>query len=317
MNQTTRAYEMLIEKVTKWGETRPDIRALFIVGSRARIIHPADEWSDLDIIIITTRVKYYLSRSNWFEVIGKPWISFTDSTSTGNGKAVRVIFEGGLDVDFAFIPQNLAQTLIYFVKFQKIFPILFRLPIIRRQMEKADGFSAIVCRGTRVLLDKDGFAAYLPMFQERIKPPSPPTISEYLETVNDFWYHAIWTAKHIRRGELWWAKSGCDERMKFRLRKMIEWHIHGKRGWEYETWIRGRFLEEWADPSVLTELQKTFARYDESDLWCALLATMNLFHRLALETAAQLNYLYPISVDQYATRLVSEIRCTRLIGDRE
>lgn len=37
-------------KFISWAQTVEDIKAAFIVGSRARKDHPADEWSDMDIL---------------------------------------------------------------------------------------------------------------------------------------------------------------------------------------------------------------------------------------------------------------------------
>ena len=47
--------EQLEQRFAAWAQTQPDIRAAFVVGSRARTDHPADQWSDLDIMVVTTR----------------------------------------------------------------------------------------------------------------------------------------------------------------------------------------------------------------------------------------------------------------------
>jgi hypothetical protein len=43
------------------------------------------------------------------------------------------------------------------------------------------------------------------------RAPSPAQ-SEFLDLVNDLWYHAVWTAKELRRGEMWTANHGAPER---------------------------------------------------------------------------------------------------------
>jgi len=62
------------------------------------------------------------------------------------------------------------------------------------------------------------------------QPASPPAPAEFLNAVNDFWYHAVWTAKKLRRGELWIAMSCLDSYMKRRLLQMIEWHARATHG---------------------------------------------------------------------------------------
>jgi len=48
--------------------------------------------------------------------------------------------------------------------------------------------------------------------------------------------------------------------------QMMEWHARAAKGWTYDTWHNGRFLEEWADPYALKGLRETFAHYDEADI---------------------------------------------------
>lgn len=105
------------------------------------------------------------------------------------------------------------------------------------------------------------------------------------DTVKDFWYHALWTAKKLRRGEIWVAKFCCGGYMKHRFLQCLEWYTKATRGQDYDTWYRGRFLEKWADPLILTELRKTFAPYDEEGVKEALYHTTSLFQQLPQETA--------------------------------
>ena len=283
IDQTTQAYEQLIQRFAKWAETKQDIGAAFIIGSRARVDHPADEWSDLDIVIIVTDPKPYLSTASWVESIGKPWLTFIEPTADGRGMERRVLFEGGLDVDFAFIPVDLIQ-----------------------QMQAGIPYDVTdtLRRGVRAILDKADLLKQLQVAPVEAQPPQLLPQSEFLEAINDFWYHAVWTAKHLRRGELWWAKAGCDNYMKRLLLRMIEWHTRATRGLDYDTWLRGRFLEEWAAPRALEGLREAFAYYAEDDIWRALFKTMDLFRWLSVETATQLKYSYPTFGDERATELV-------------
>lgn len=287
MDRTTQAYEHLIDRFIGWARTEQDIRAAIVIGSRARIDHPADEWADLDVVLIATDPKRYWATDDWIGHIGTPWLTFVEPTADGRGMERRVLFEGGLDVDFAPIPVDLIQQMAN----EGVPP------------DVADTLR----RGVRVLLDKDGLTTRLRASAAVHRPPEPPAQSEFLEVVNDFWYHAVWTAKHLRRGELWWAKSGCDDRMKWLLRRMMEWHARATKGWDTDTWLRGRFLEEWADPRAVEHLREAFAHYGEKDVWRALFVTMGLFRWLAVEAAERLGYAYPAFGDERATQLVKRL----------
>ncbi|MFB0534548.1 MAG: aminoglycoside 6-adenylyltransferase [Anaerolineae bacterium] len=308
MNQTAAGYEQLIERFVTWAQTQRDIRAAIVLGSRARVDHPADEWSDLDILVIATDPERYMLRIDWLENVGNPWLTFLERTGTGDETERRVLFEGGLDVDFALISKRKAQLLVHLLRIRKRFPRLLRLlpKAVRQTMQKVAGFSDMACRGIHVLLDKDGIATHLTTLVSAETPSShPPTQNEFLEVINDFLYHVVWTAKKLGRGELWTAKGCADSYMKWRcLLRMIEWHARAKKGWDYDTWHGGRFLEEWADPCALEQLRDAFAHYDKEDVQRALFATMELFRWLAMETAERLGYLYPTVADERVTEWV-------------
>lgn len=280
-------YEQLMKRFVGWAETRVDIRAAVVVGSRARTDRAADEWADLDVLVITTEPKLLLSITDWLEEIGSPLLTFLEPTSTGEEMERRVLFEGMLDVDFAVIPKSKADQILQ----MGVSP------------ELSTQLSNIFGRGMSVLLDKDGISAQLQTLLSTIHTPTPqpPTRHEFLEVISNFLYHAVFTAKHLRRGELWWTKMSSDCHMQHLLLRMIEWHARALHGWNYDTWFRGRFLEEWAHPDVVERLHETFARYDQDDAGRALLASLDLFRWIGMETARRLNYPYPTEADKRVT----------------
>jgi aminoglycoside 6-adenylyltransferase len=135
-------------------------------------------------------------------------------------------------------------------------------------------------------------------------PPVAPSQSEFLQVVSDFLYHAVFTAKHLMRGELWWAKMSSDCYMQHLLLRMIEWHARAKFGGNYDTWFRGRFLEKWADPQILRQMRDVFSHYDEADVRRGLLVSIGLFRALALETAERLGYSYLEEADALVTEWI-------------
>jgi aminoglycoside 6-adenylyltransferase len=292
-SKTDRLYEQLVERFVRWAETCSDIRAAVIVGSRARVDHPADEWADLDIMVVTRDPERYVSTSDWIENVGNPLITFVEPTASGDEMERRVLFEGMLDVDFAIFPEEKTRRMQQLVQ-DKIPP------------EIAAQVSNVFGRGMRVLLDKDGMFAQLKTILPSIKapPPRPPTQHEFLEVVNDFIYHAVFTAKHLQRGELWWTVTCLNCYMQRLLLRMTEWHALATHGWNYDTWFRGRFLEEWTHPQTLEGLRCAFAHYDKEDVKRALLATMDLFRWLAMDTAEKLGCPYPTKADNQVTKWI-------------
>ncbi len=249
------------------------------MGSRAREKYPADEWADLDLIVITTQPEMYIARADWIENMGDPILTFIEATADGEEKERRVLYEGMLDVDFAIFPLERVQALIRNAKDPQV----------------AAALANSLGRGVRVLVDKDGTLAKIEPSVRSIEIPKrrPPTEQEFLAVVNDFLYHAVFTVKHLKRGELWWAKSCSDCYMQQLMLQMMEWHARTLQGQDYDTWFRGRFLEKWAEPRVLKDLRKTFSHYNEKDIERALVASLNLFRRIATEISAKLGCDYP------------------------
>jgi aminoglycoside 6-adenylyltransferase len=134
-----------------------------------------------------------------------------------------------------------------------------------------------------------------------------PSERQFGAVTDRFWHGSIWVAKHLRRGELWRAKDGCDVRMKMSILQLIEWHTKAMKGWNFDTWAQGRFLERWADPRIAAALGGAFAHYDIEDVWRALFATMEMYRWLGRETAAKLGVTYPTLADECATAWVK--RC--------
>ncbi len=283
MDKIAQGYEQLIQNFVRFASSQEDIRLAFVLGSRARTDHPADVWSDLDILVVARDVRTYIDSAAWLNQVGKPWLTFIEVTGDGRSMERRALFDGGLDVDFALMPLEYLQSLA--------------------ERGPDAGIADVFRRGVRLLVDKDNLLPDHARYAAAWQPPQPPSEAEFLQVVNDFWYHTLWTAKHVRRGELWWGKSCCDGYLKNLLRQMLEWQARAARGANHDTWLRGRFLEEWADPQAVQQLPGAFAHYDEADVWRALAVTMDIFRRVSLEAAAILGYAYPTAGADYAAGL--------------
>ncbi len=288
--EISRAYEAIVDRFVAWAEAGDTIRGAAVIGSRARKDRLADEWADLDIVIWSTDPARYLEDAAWTGALGDVWITFTEDSPDPRVRERRVLFAGGLDVDFAFVHPGAADG---------------------RARSLADVAADVFGRGVRVLLDRDGDVAAVLAAVRPPGRPAAPDVATFAQVVSDFWYHAVWTAKHLRRGELWWAKGSCDGHLKELLRIVLEWDAAaGGR----DPWFRGRFLEQWGDPATVRGLSSAFARYDEDELWSALEVTMDLFSRLARRLVDTIALPYPADAEDRARELVREYESTRRPG---
>jgi aminoglycoside 6-adenylyltransferase len=271
VSEKTQSVDKLLERFVGWARIQPDVIAILNQGSRARTDHPADQWADLDLIIFTTDKEKYLNSAQWLDNFGKAILTYLEQTAVGDELERRVLFEGGVDVDFSIISkEQLAEN------------------VERPSSQDLD----MIRRGIRVLVDKTGTIQASLSKLSKVPPPerSPPSRGEFGELVNDFLYHVYWSAKKLRRGELWTAKACCDGYMKRKLLTMIEWNTLAKKGWDTDVWFNGRYLEEWAGTETLSDLSNAFAHYGRDDVEQALFATTNLFLRLTKETAEKLGF---------------------------
>lgn len=267
----------LLQAIIRYAETCDQVRALVLIGSQARERMPADAYSDIDLIMAVSDAAPFIRSDDWLSDIGGVHISFTERTVDGQMEK-RVLFDGAQDVDFVMMGEAAALRAL-------------------RQGEAA----GILSRGYRVLVDK--------LHLELPPPGQPPAFAPADEaafgsTVRDFWFHTVWTAKKLLRGEVWAAKFCADGYLKQKLLWMIEQREHAVRRAGAETWYAGRFVDFWAGDDILSELKHSFARYDRADIAAALLHTMKLFRRLAIEAAQARGFAYSAHADDYASAWV-------------
>ena len=287
MDETARAYQAIIDKFLAWAQGEENIRAAMVLGSRARADTPADEFSDLDLLVFARDIRPYVDSAGWVRRFGIVWLTFMEATADGRSLERRVLYQGGLDVDFSLAPVSLVMPMV-----EQGFPNDVRVTL---------------SRGYRFLLDKDGLQARIGACDLKPAPAAHPGEGEFGELASDFWYHAVWTAKKLARGEVLLAKSVCDGLLKRQIRRMAEWQARAAHGLAYDTWHEGRFFEKWADPAIVRQLRGAYARYDGDEVWAALAATMEIFARSARETARQLKIDYSADSEQHAREFVSSL----------
>jgi aminoglycoside 6-adenylyltransferase len=280
------SYAQLERDFIAWAETQPAIYAALAIGSRARIVHPADEWSDLDLLVFTTDAAAYGSNVDWLKQFGEIWISVVNHIGPGDPEWL-VVYSDGLKIDIAFasIDPNVAFDL--------------------QQIVDASPYQDVISRGARVLFDRSlaPTALHLPP----IEPAPLPTPDQFTALIHRTWLDAMRVAKFIKRSDLWRAKRYCDGELKQHLLTMLEWHarlIDPSR----DVWHDGRFIDEWADPRALARLPHTFAAFNADDLWRALFATLDLFRSLSIEIADRLRFPYPKLIDRRITEWLQSIR---------
>jgi aminoglycoside 6-adenylyltransferase len=283
------AYEAIIARFIAWASTESAIEAAMVIGSRARVDHPADAWSDLDIVVFTTNPGRLLGESEWLTAIGPPVITYIEPTAIGSWQERRVLFEGALDVDFAAVPAGLIATLEGLSPGDALYEEL----------------ASVIRRGFRILIDRHArLASLLPaMSAPANSVPTRPHQDELTETLNNFWYQCVWMAKKLRRGEITVAHECLVGHQRWLLMRMVRWHAER----DGAVWHRARFIEEWAHPYVVDQMAATWALHDAADIQRALTSMMDLMAWLSEEIATAYALVVPDASERAARQWVLEI----------
>jgi aminoglycoside 6-adenylyltransferase len=255
--------DLIEAAIADWASEREDVKVALVVGSRARADAPADAWSDLDVIFTVDDPDVYVTDATWVAEFGEPLLTFVERSPAGQPER-RVLYETGEDVDFPLFPVSVLE-----------------------ELEASADRDRILSRGYRLLVDRVGLAPRLEEIVGAAAPASSPTEHELRELASDVWYHLVWSAKKLRRGEVFTAKECLDGYVKSRLVTLLGWHARAVDP-SVDTWHGGRFLERWADPGALSALERAYARYDVRDVARALWETVDLWQGLEEETARQL-----------------------------
>ncbi len=276
--------DLITAAIGDWARETADVHAAVVVGSQVRRETPADRWSDLDVFLVVDDVERYTSDGRWVAEFGTPVLTFLEPTAVGQERERRVLYETGEDVDFPILALS--------------------------DLDRLEVAGPLLARGYSVLVDEIGIEPRLSEVASRVEPEPMPTQDALTELATDFWYHALWAAKKLRRGEVLTAKGCTDGYMKVRLLTLLRWHAWAVDP-SVDTWHEGRFLERWADPGALVALQRAYAHYDLRDVARALWETIDLFQGLAEETARRLGLTVELDHADLRRRVSEVVRDPR------
>jgi aminoglycoside 6-adenylyltransferase len=270
----------LLNKISTFFSSINEVYFLGLIGSSSNTENLNDEYSDIDLILVTTNLEKYYSDSSWLKSIDDVWVTFTESAKDINYWERRCVFNKGLDVDFIIVDKA-------------------------KLLNPQEGFPVLndICHKTlQVIMDKENLFPYFNRFITEKNDYAAPTQNDYDNLVNDFYFHYLWAYKKCLRGEYWIALQCVNSYLKSKTLTMIEWYEHSLHGNNYNTFYQGRYLERWSEESIRSELDNIFSSYNQDCIIKALNANRILFTRIAKDTGNMINYVFP---EQKVTKLVS------------
>jgi aminoglycoside 6-adenylyltransferase len=280
----------IIGRLIAWAEKQTTVRAMLLTSTRAVSGAPVDAFSDYDVILAAADIHPFHEDRSWLEDFGQVLVAYWDPIYPVPDYGIEIFgnvtqYEDGLKIDFTLWPVELLRRIV-----------------------EAPTLPAELDAGYLVLLDKDGLTAGLqtPTYAGYI--PTPPSNETYQTHVNDFFSDAPYVAKCLRRHELLPAKWCLDYDMKHvYLRPMLEWRIQLDNNWSAKIGALGKGLKKHLPPDLWAQLESAYAGAGIEENWQALLNTIAIFRRVAVEVADHLGYEYPYDLDQRITAYLQKV----------
>ena len=273
----------VLDEIKTWGTNDENVRVALLTGSRANSNVITDLFSDYDIEIVVKNSKAWLNNEKWLSEFGDILILLRLDTEFSMR---MVIYKDYVRIDFRIYSEE---------DFKKYI----------NQPELQEHWDT----GYKILFDKDGMTSKLkkPTYQAFII--AKPNQEKFHAIVTDFWWDITYVAKSLWREELFYAKYMLDKIIRFSyLELIIEWYAGMRNNWQITTNKHGRCFKQFLDAETFTELEKSFAGSGIEENWKSVFATSKLFRRLAKSIAKELEYSYPVKLDEEITAYIEKIK---------
>jgi len=284
----TQKHEQLLNSILSWAQSNDDIRAMLLTSSLVNPVAPVDELSDLDIEFVVQDLPAFLQDDSWLA-------SF--------GDVIAVIVENEDVFDGIH-----AMRMVFYEDYSKVDFKLFSIPNFLEEAAKPE-LPEDWDVGYKILIDKDGLTANMhpPTYEAtRIKKPSN---ERFQVKMLDFWWDMVYVAKCLLRDELFYAKYVSEEVMRFNnLQVILEWYIGMQHDWKITTNKKGRLFKKYLSPEMWQKAEATFSGSDIEDNWRALFAYVDLGSEIGPLIAKELEYEYPIALEQKIRTCLHEMK---------
>ena len=278
-----------LERLIRWGDGEPLLRAAILTSSRAIPQAHTDAFSDYDVILVLTNIQTFFADRSWLDAFGSVLALYRDPLILDRGfqrSAYVTQYEDGLKIDFNLWPVELLKHIVAEPQLPKEFDA-----------------------GYQVLIDKDNLTTGLKSPTYRAYIPTPPTESEYQDKIESFFLDTTYVAKFLWRDDLMAAKYILDNSLKQdHLLPMFEWHIEIDHNWSLKPGPYGRGLKKRLRQDLWADLEQTYTGPELESNWTALFQTINLMRRVATEVGEALGFHYPDELEQRVRSYLERVK---------
>lgn len=279
----TRSEESVMSLILDVAKKDNRVRAVCMNGSRVNPKAPKDFFQDYDIVFLVNDFENFISTSSWINIFGRRLImQVPDSTEKSVQDSKRITYL------MQFVDGNRIDLTI--LSYDK-----------RNEYLKADSL-------TQVLLDKDNKLPKLPEPSDKSYWIKKPSLEEYNECCNEFWWISTYVAKGLFRKELLYAAHYLQNNIRNELLKTLRWKVAIENDFEVTTGKCDKYIENYIPKEMYDKLVRSLDTSDIERCWDSLFIMIDLFRRSASFVSEKLGYSYNSEDDKNVYAYLRHVR---------
>jgi aminoglycoside 6-adenylyltransferase len=260
-----RTEKEMFELILKVAEKDPQVRAVYMNGSRTNPNAPKDVYQDYDIVYVVDDFESFTADHSWIDSFGDRFIlQMPEAMRYPSGAGHfnwMMLFTDGNRLDLTLIPIQ--------------------------KLELIDNDSLTV-----ILLDKDGILPAFPRASDKDYIIKEPSELFYLSCCNNFWWCLQNVAKGTGRHELPYAMLMYHNVVREELHDMISWYIGTITDFSVSTGKMGKYFKRYLTSELYEQYVMTYSDSDYNNFWKAIFVTCDLFRLLAVQVGEYFGYQY-------------------------
>ncbi len=249
----------------------PNIRAVYMNGSRANPNVPKDIFQDYDICYVVTDTKPYVHDEKWIDCFGKRlMLQMPDKMDALRGRAYNFNESYGWLIQLA--DGNRLDLHVESISFAMKNITMDKLCVI--------------------LLDKDNFLPEIPDSTDADYHVKKPSQNDYLCDCNNFWWCLNNVAKGLWREEVPYVMDMINDPIRVHLKNILSWKIGIDTDFTVSVGKSGKYMYRYLPEEMWERYLRTYSDGQVDNIWEATLTMCDLFEEVAIEVADQMGYTY-------------------------
>ncbi len=261
----------MLDLILKTADSNPEIRAVYMNGSRTNPNVKKDIFQDYDIVYVVNEIKTFLDDENWIDIFGERlYMQLPEALDKSLGK----------DVD----TDNCYGWLIQLADGNRIDLHLQTVTFAKNEILKDK-----LCI---ILLDKNNILPDIPPASDIDYHIQKPSQIEFSACCNEFWWILNNVGKGLWRGEITYVMDMINFHLRPELVKMLSWHIGIKTEFSCSIGKSGKYMNSFLAEDLWNRFLATYSAAKTDSVWNSVFTAVDLFDETAVKSAFSLKYIY-------------------------